>query len=98
MPNLWRTRSNWRSFIGTMFSPSISTSPESGFSRPMRCLSKTLLPPPLRPMMTTDSPFSMLKIDAIEDRVRAEALFQVAHLDHNGVQQSCQDAASGKSW
>src|SRR5512133_795862 len=62
MPNLRRTRSKSRSFIPTMFSPSMSTSPESGGNSPMRCLSRTLLPPPLRPMMTTDSPFSIWKL------------------------------------
>src|ERR1035441_7149156 len=36
MPNLCRTRSNSRSFIGTMSSPSISTCPESGVSQTIR--------------------------------------------------------------
>src|SRR5579883_2845994 len=44
-----------------MFSPSMSTSPASGHKRPIKCLSRTLLPPPLRPMMTTDSPVSTRK-------------------------------------
>src|SRR5437868_13146006 len=39
-----------------MFFPSIQISPASGSISPTRCLSKTLLPPPLRPMMARVSP------------------------------------------
>src|SRR6185503_10638204 len=62
MPNLWRTRINSRSLRLQMFSPSMETCPESGWSRPMTCLSRTLFPPPLRPMMTTDSPLSTRRL------------------------------------
>ncbi len=83
MPNLRRTRSNWRSFMRVMFSPSTSTSPVSGLSRPMRCFSKTLLPPPLRPMITADSPLSIRKSTPIQDQLRAEAFAQLARFDHD---------------
>src|SRR5579859_1159166 len=62
MPNLCRTRSSSRSFRPQMFSPSINTSPSSGHNNPMICLSRTLFPPPLRPIMATDSPVSTLKL------------------------------------
>src|SRR3954452_13651315 len=39
-----------------MFCPWIQISPASGSINPTRCLSKTLLPPPLRPMMARASP------------------------------------------
>ena len=39
-----------------------NTSPLSGRVRPMMFFNNTLLPPPLRPMMTTDSPFSIRKL------------------------------------
>ncbi len=61
----------------------MNTSPASGLSSPMRCLSKTLLPPPLRPMMTTDSPVLNAKVHAIEDDLSAEAFLQVANFDHS---------------
>src|SRR6266404_8639824 len=39
-----------------MFCPSIQISPTFGFINPTRCLSNTLFPPPLRPMMASVSP------------------------------------------
>src|SRR5258705_4946509 len=51
-----------RSAIGTILTPSINTSPASGCNKPIKCLSSTLLPPPLRPMITTDSPSFMHRL------------------------------------
>src|SRR5436189_2924298 len=39
-----------------MFCPSIQISPTSGAINPTRCLSKTLFPPPLRPIIASVSP------------------------------------------
>src|SRR5712691_4221513 len=39
-----------------MFWPSIQISPALGRIKPMRCLSRTLLPPPLRPIIASVSP------------------------------------------
>src|SRR5204862_5193225 len=58
----------FRSVIGTILTPSISTSPASGCNKPIKCLSSTLLPPPLRPMITTDSPSSMCKLTRSKTR------------------------------
>src|ERR1017187_9725282 len=58
MPTFFRIATSFRSLRPVISSPSISTSPEVGFIRPMMCLSRTLLPPPLLPTMTTVSPFS----------------------------------------
>jgi hypothetical protein len=44
-----------------MFWPSIQISPASGCINPMRCFRSTLLPPPLRPMMTNVSPFDTVR-------------------------------------
>ena len=44
-----------------MFWPSIQISPASGRIRPIRFLSRTLFPPPLRPMMTSVSPVATLR-------------------------------------
>src|SRR6185436_7626303 len=41
--------------------PWIQISPESGSINPTMCLSKTLLPPPLRPMMASVSPVLILR-------------------------------------
>src|ERR1700730_6523780 len=41
-----------------MFSPSTQISPASGRIKPTRCLSNTLLPPPLRPMIASVPPRS----------------------------------------
>src|ERR1043166_8394543 len=43
-------------------SPSMKMSPSSGASRPMMCLSRTLLPLPLGPMTTNISPRSTSKL------------------------------------
>ena len=57
----------------------------------MMCLSRTLLPPPLRPMMTTDSPRLDVQIDAVEHAMRAKALAEITHLDHDSS--LCQEQA-----
>src|SRR5882724_12814028 len=56
MPIFSRTAPSWRSVNPIIFWPSIQISPASGSIKPTRCLSKTLLPPPLRPMMARVSP------------------------------------------
>ena len=56
IPTFWRIAPSWRSFSPIMFWPWIQISPPSGSINPTRCLSKTLLPPPLRPMMARVSP------------------------------------------
>ncbi|KAG0505325.1 MAG: hypothetical protein Udaeo_13460 [Candidatus Udaeobacter sp.] len=61
MPTFLRIAPSWRSFIPMMFWPWIQISPESGSINPTMCLSKTLLPPPLRPMMTRVSPLLTLR-------------------------------------
>ena len=74
IPNFLRTRSNCRSFWWHNSSPSIITSPESGMINPMMCLSSTLFPPPLRPMMTTDSPVSTRKLTSSRMTFRPKLL------------------------
>src|SRR6476661_4843062 len=61
MPTFLRIAPSWRSFIPMMFWPWIQISPESGSINPTMCLSKTLLPPPLRPMMASVSPLLTLR-------------------------------------
>src|SRR5215208_823194 len=56
MPTFFRIAASWRSFIPMMFCPWMQISPESGSIKPTMCLSKTLLPPPLRPIMASVSP------------------------------------------
>ena len=56
MPNSRRASRHSRSPAPLMSRPSISTVPSSGRSRPMTCLSSTLLPPPDAPRIATDSP------------------------------------------
>src|SRR5271157_2282702 len=56
MPNLMRTWLSSRSFNFVISVPSIHISPLSGFRSPMRCFIRTLLPPPLLPMMTVILP------------------------------------------
>ena len=46
--------SRWSSVVRS--TPSTRTLPASGVSRPIMCLSSTLLPVPEPPMITTDSP------------------------------------------
>ncbi len=60
-PSLRRTRMRSRSRIDVISSPSIQTSPRSGFSSPMMCLSSTDLPVPDGPMMALISPRGMSK-------------------------------------
>src|SRR5580704_1419016 len=73
MPNFVRTRINWRSLSPQRSSPSIITWPESGVRRPIRCLRSTLLPPPLRPMIATDSPVSTRKLTPSSTRCELKA-------------------------
>src|SRR4030095_13593752 len=61
MPTFLRIAPSWRSFIPMMFLPWIQISPESLSTNPPMCFSKTLLPPPLRPMMTSVSPLLILR-------------------------------------
>src|SRR6476620_4993055 len=61
MPTFLRIAPSWRSFIPMMFWPWIQISPESGSINPTMCFSKTLLPPPLRPMMASVSPLLILR-------------------------------------
>ena len=61
-PSLRRTRMRSRSRIVVISSPSIQTSPRSGFSSPMMCLSSTDLPVPEGPMMALILPFGMSKV------------------------------------
>ena len=71
----------WRRFPAiAMDSPLMRISPASGASRPMRCLSRTLLPLPLGPMMTKISPGLDLEINALEHFLAVETLAQPAHL------------------
>ena len=56
MPTFCRILVNCRSLIPIMFLPETQISPASGCIKPMRCLSKTDLPPPLRPIITSVSP------------------------------------------
>ena len=60
MPTLRRMLASWRSPKPMMFWPSIQISPSLGCIRPMRFFRSTLLPPPLRPMMTSVSPLPTL--------------------------------------
>src|SRR5579862_7094352 len=76
MPNLVRTRINCRSFSPQISSRSIRTWPESGISRPIRCFRSTLLPPPLRPIMATDSPVSTRKLTPSSTRCESKALLR----------------------
>ena len=85
MPNLRRTSINWRSFIVRCFRRRSNTSPESGWSSASRCFNKTLLPPPLAPMMTTASPLLMRKLTPSKHFVVAKTFFQIAHFDHELV-------------
>src|SRR5262245_12687553 len=56
IPTFSRITPSWRSFIPMMFWPWIQISPESGSINPIKCFSKTVLPPPLRPISTSVSP------------------------------------------
>jgi hypothetical protein len=61
MPTFRRIAASIRSLNPIMFCPSIQISPASGCIKPIRCFSKTLLPPPLRPIMTSVSPFETVR-------------------------------------
>jgi hypothetical protein len=61
MPTFLRIAASFRSLNPMIFCPSIQISPASGCIKPMRCLSNTLFPPPLRPMMTSVSPFETVR-------------------------------------
>ena len=61
IPIFRRTAVSLRSGRPMMSSPSTSTSPESGFIRPMRCFSTTLLPQPERPSTTSVFPSSTVR-------------------------------------
>ena len=50
------------------------------------CLSRTLLPLPLGPMMAKISPGRDLQVDAFEHLLPVEALAQVAHFHRNAGQ------------
>ena len=61
IPTFLRMGPSCRSERFVMFSSPIQTSPESGWMRPMRCLSKTLFPLPERPRTTQVSPRTISK-------------------------------------
>ena len=65
-----------------MSAPSTRIDPASGRSRPMRCLRRTDLPPPLRPMMTMISPVATSRSTPAQHRLVAERLAQLLHADH----------------
>ena len=56
MPTFLRISPSWRSLIPIMFWPWIQISPASGCIKPTICFNKTLLPPPLRPIIARVSP------------------------------------------
>ena len=56
IPTFLRMAPSCRSLMPIMFSPWIQISPESGSIKPIIFFSKTLFPPPLRPIRTRVSP------------------------------------------
>ena len=67
-PN-WKTTANFSLYLSNSLipslvisTPSISTCPLSGLRRPIMCLRRTLLPPPLLPRMAVTSPVSILRL------------------------------------
>ena len=73
---------SWRSFIPMMFCPWIQISPASGVINPTRCLSKTLLPPPLRPIIASVSPVATSRSTPRKISCSPNFLRQRAHRDH----------------
>ena len=60
--------------------------PASGRISPIRCLRKTDLPPPLRPMMIVIEPFGDLEVDAAQDRLAPKDFVRPSTLDHGSTE------------